>query len=195
VPSLCSSHSRHTRDRPYRRKVLAVPFLTRLIGPPPSSGSGPVAHSLYHAALFLYASVAAVMFGATVYETVVVHPAWSRQIPASLDGFNSIPASRLNLPAFWVPAAPILVLSALLALGAAIAEGRATAYLITSVVSAVAAVVWTLVYFRPNVTRFITDRASIPPERLAPAVRRWIVFNWFRLALVTLAWLGVLHAL
>ena len=152
-------------------------------------------HSLYHATLFLYASVAAAMFGATLYETLVVHPAWSRQVPASLEGFNSIPASRLNLPAFWVPAAPVFVLTGLLALGAATLERRVTAYLMISVVCAVAAVVWTLVYFRPNVTRFITDRASLPPERLAPAVRQWIVFNWFRLALVTIAWLGVLHSL
>jgi len=154
-----------------------------------------MAHSLYHAALFLYATITALIFGATVYETLVVHPAWSRQVPASLEGFNSIPASRLDLLLFWVPAVPLLVLSGLLAVGVAQAAERLTTMLITSVAAGTAAVVWTLVYFRPNVTKFMTDRASIPAETLAPAVRRWINLNYLRLVLVTVAWLGVMHTL
>lgn len=152
-------------------------------------------HSLYHAAVFTYATITAILFGATVYETLVVHPAWSRQVPESLDGFNSIPASRLNLPAFWVPAGPIFVLSGLLAAGTALAADRLTTLLIVSVAAATTAVVWTVVYFRPNVTKFNTNRSSIPAETLAPAVRRWIILNYLRLVLLIVAWLGVLHIL
>ena len=150
-------------------------------------------HSLYHAAVFLYATIVAIAFGATVYETLVVHPAWSRQVPASIEGFTSTPVSRLNLPAFWVPAAPLIVLSGFVAVGMAIVAERETRLLVVSVLSATAAVVWTLVYFRPTVTKFMTDFANIPTATLVPAVRRWIVLNYLRLMLVTIAWLGVIH--
>ena len=152
-------------------------------------------HSLYHAAVYLYATVMAIAFGATVYETLVVHPAWSRQLPVSIEGFANHPASRLNLPAFWVPTAPLLVLSGLLAVGMAVAAERETLLLVFSVGSATAAVVWTLLYFRPTVTRFMTDFANIPAATLDAAVRRWIALNYVRLVLVTMAWLGVMHAL
>jgi len=37
--------------------------------------------TLYTSVLWFYAVMVSLVFGASVYETVVVHPAWSRKPP------------------------------------------------------------------------------------------------------------------
>jgi hypothetical protein len=41
------------------------------------------------------------VFGASVYETLVVRPAWSRQPPESFVGFVGAPIIRMNIAAIW----------------------------------------------------------------------------------------------
>jgi hypothetical protein len=41
--------------------------------------------TLQTAGLWLYSAMASLVFGATVYEALVVHPAWSRKPGAALD--------------------------------------------------------------------------------------------------------------
>src|SRR5215831_11671699 len=109
--------------------------------------------TLYATLLWLYALMATVVLGSGVYESLVVHPAWSRKPPESFVGFVAA-ISTANLGAFWAPAAPLYALSGLGAWVAAFSAGRPNAPLAVSVACAVSVVVWTLVYFRPLIVRF-----------------------------------------
>ena len=123
--------------------------------------------TLYVTALWLYMVMASLVFGASVYETLVVHPAWSRKPPESFVGFAGVPISRMNIPAFWVPVAPLYALSGLGALVVALWARNPTVPLTVSAACAVSAVVWTLVYFRPTIHRFL-DAGTLPPTACRP---------------------------
>jgi hypothetical protein len=121
--------------------------------------------TLHTVFLWLYSAMASLVFGATVYEALVVHPAWSRKPPESFVAFMGTPVGRMNLAAFWIPVVPLFALSAL--------------------ASAVTAVAWTLTYFRPTVVRFLEQQGgNAPAERLQAEARRWILLNWIRVALI-----------
>jgi hypothetical protein len=151
---------------------------------------------LYTAVLWFYALMVSVVFGATVYEALVVHPAWSRKPPESFHGFVGTPVSRMNLRPFWAPVAALYALSALAALGAGFVAGREGVALIVSTACAVVGVAWTLLYFRPNIERFLeAGGGNTPAERLQIEARRWIRLNWIRVALVTISWWGALAAM
>ena len=152
--------------------------------------------TLYTPVLWFYAGMVSLVFGATLYETVVVHPAWSRKPPESFRGFVGTPISRMNLPTFWVPVAPLYALSGLGALGLALWTGNQDRAIIASAACAIAAVVWTLVYFRPTVERFLRDGdTNTPAERLQVEARRWIGLNWIRAGLIAISWWGALSAI
>ena len=152
--------------------------------------------TLYTPVLWFYAVMVSLVFGASVYETVVVHPAWSRKPPESFRGFVGTPISRMNLPIFWVPVAPLYALSGLAALGLALWTGNQDGAIIVSAACAIAAVVWTLVYFRPTVERLLRDGGgNAPAERLQVEARRWIGLNWIRVGLVAISWWGALSAI
>ena len=152
--------------------------------------------ALYTTVLWLYMAMASLVFGASVYETLVVHPAWSRKPPDSFAGFMGASVSRMNFPTFWVPAAPLFALSGLSALGMALWAGTLGAPLLLSSASAVVGVGWTLVYFRPTIERFLErGGGNASAERIQSEVRRWILLNWVRVGLVAVSWWGVLTAL
>jgi hypothetical protein len=115
--------------------------------------------ALYVTVLWLYAVIASMVFGAAVYETLVVHPAWSRKPPESFVGFVGVPISRMNIAAFWIPVLPLFALSALGALATAFWVGVQGSPIILSSTCAVAATAWTLAYFRPT----IVDSAQLGP--------------------------------
>ena len=172
--------------------------------------------TLQTASLWFYSAMASLVFGASIYEALVVHPAWSRKPPESFVAFMGTPVGRMNIPAFWIPVAPLfawpinarqgtspfwipvaplLALSALASVGAAGMEGTLNRTLIASAACAVTAVAWTLIYFRPTVTRFLEQQGgNAPAERLQAEARRWIVLNWIRVVLIVVSWFGVLAA-
>jgi Anthrone oxygenase len=151
--------------------------------------------TLYASVLRLYDVMASIVLGASVYECVVVHPAWSRKPPESFVGFMGAPISRMNLPAFWIPIVPLYALSALGALVVALRAGSPAVPLIVSAACAVSAVVWTLVYFRPTIQRFLEEGGgNTPAERLQSEARRWVLLNWIRVAMVGVSWWGALRA-
>jgi hypothetical protein len=152
--------------------------------------------ALYVTVLWLYALIASIVFGASVYETLVVHPAWSRKPPESFVGFVGAPISRMNIAAFWIPVAPLFALSALGALATAFWVGVQGSPIILSSTCAVAAVAWTLAYFRPTIVRFLEQGGgNASAERLQSEAKRWILLNWVRLAMVAVSWWGPLAAL
>ena len=148
------------------------------------------------AAAWLYAVVASLVFGAAIYETLVVHPAWSRKPPESLAAFIGEPMGRMNIAAFWIPVAPLFALSSLVAVGTAYSNGTLGAPIITSSICAVAVVSWTLAYFRPTVSRFLEQGGGgVSAERLRSEARLWIRLNLVRTTLAMIAWWGALAAL
>ena len=152
--------------------------------------------TLYTIALWFYSIFASLVFGASVYEVLVVHPAWSRQPPESLVGFAGAPLSRMNIAAFWMPVAPLFALSGIGALALAFRAGTQGAPLIASSTCAVLAVAWTLAYFRPTIVRLLEEGGgNAPADRLRSEVRQWIRLNWIRTAMVAVAWWGTLEAL
>ena len=152
--------------------------------------------TLYTTALWFYSAMLSVVFGSGVYETFVVHPAWSRKPPESMVGFVGTPVSRMNIGAFWAPATPLFMLSGLGALAVALWEGRRDVPLILSVACTVSAVAWTLIYFRPNIHRFLDEGGgNTPAERLQSEARRWVQLNVIRVALVGISWWGALTTL
>jgi hypothetical protein len=139
--------------------------------------------TFYTTALWFYSVMVSVVFGGGMYESFVLHPAWSRNPPESLVGFAG---SRMNPKTFWAPMIPFYGLSALGAL--ALSAGSRDVPLIVSVVCAVSALAWTLAYFRPNVHRFLDDRGGkTPAERLQAETRLWVRLNWIRIALVAIS--------
>src|SRR5262245_7011980 len=151
--------------------------------------------TLYTIALWSYSILASLVFGASVYETLVVHPAWSRRPPESFVGFVGAPVSRMNIGAFWKPVAPLFALGGLGALALAFRAGTQSAPLIASSICAVLAVAWTLAYFRPTIERFLGQGGgNSPADRLRSEARQWIRFNWIRTAMVAVAWWGAILA-
>jgi hypothetical protein len=151
--------------------------------------------TLYATVLWLYDVMASLVLGASIYESLVVHPAWSRKPPESMRGFVGAPVSLMNIPAFWGPVAPLYALSALAALGLAFRTGSQGVALIVSTACAVGGVAWTLVYFRPTIQRFLeAGGENAPTERLQVETHRWIRLNWIRVALVAISWWGALKA-
>ncbi len=152
--------------------------------------------TLYTTALWFYSVMVSLVFGAGIYESFVVHPAWSRKPPESLVGFVGSPVSRMNHPAFWAPVTRLYALSGLGALAVALWAGSRDVPLILSAVCAVSALAWTLAYFRPTIHRFLEDGGgNTPAGRLQSEARRWIRLNWIRMALVAISWWGALTAL
>ena len=151
--------------------------------------------TLYAPVLWFYIVMVSVVFGAGVYEALVVHPAWSRKPPESFVAFMGTPVGRMNLAGFWIPVVPLFALSAVASVAVAAMQGTPNLILIVSAVCAVTAVAWTLTYFRPTVVRFLEQQGgNAPAERLQAEARRWIVLNWIRVALVAVSWFGVLAA-
>jgi hypothetical protein len=152
--------------------------------------------TLYASVLWFYVVMVSVVFGATVYEVFVVHPAWSRKPPESFRGFVGSPISEMKIGTFWKPVAPLYALSALAALGLARQAGNQGVDIIASAASAVVGVAWTLVYFRPTIERFLGNGGgNAPAERLQVEARRWVQLNWVRAGLVAVSWWGALSAL
>ena len=152
--------------------------------------------TLYTTALWFYSVMGSLILGAGIYESFVVHPAWSRKPPESFVGFVGSPVSRMNISAFWMAATPLYALSGLGALAVALWAGSREVPLILSAVCAVSALAWTLAYFRPTIHRLLQDGGgNAPAGRLQSEARRWVRLNWIRVALVAISWWGALAAL
>src|ERR1051325_785784 len=98
--------------------------------------------TLQTASLWRYSAMASLVFGATVYEALVVHPAWSRKPAESFVAFMGTPLGHMNIAAFWIPVVPLFALSALAAVEAAAMQGTLNLMLMASATCAVTVVGW-----------------------------------------------------
>jgi hypothetical protein len=116
--------------------------------------------TLYTPVLWFYAVMVSLVFGASVYETVVVHPAWSRKPPESFRGFVGTPISRMNLPTFWAPVAPLYALSGFGALGLALWTGNQDWAIIASAACAIVGLCGPWCTFAPRSSGFLETKAG-----------------------------------
>jgi hypothetical protein len=152
--------------------------------------------TLYTTTVWFYSVLVSLVFGAGMYEILVVHPAWSRNVPESSAGFAGSAVGRMNIAVFWAPVTPLYTLSGLGALAVALSTGIRDVPLILSAACAVFILVWTLAYFRPTIHRLLQDGGgNTPAARLQSEAQRWVRLNWIRVALVAISWWGALTAL
>jgi hypothetical protein len=133
--------------------------------------------TLYTPVLWFYEVMASLVFGATVYETLVVHPAWSRKPPETFRGFRWNTDQSNGSPDVLEPVAALYALSGLGALGLALRTGSQGVAIIASAVCAIAVVAWTLIYFPPHDRAVSWRRRREHSSRSAPRPKRAVGFG------------------
>ena len=123
------------------------------------------------------------LFGASLYESIVNAPNFVNGVPASLD----------HLRRFWSVANPgnyfriVAPLTQVLALLSLILSWKRPAgrrgWLLAAFLLIVAADVVTFTYHYPRNDLLFTNPMSQPPETLERAAREWGAMNWARVAL------------
>lgn len=150
-------------------------------------------HVLAHIAMVGALLGAGALFGASLYDAVVLAPNL-RGGPAGLEHGRLFMAAATPATLFRVlaPAAQILI-----ALSAALhwAHRQARWSLIGALGALILSDVITFAYHYPRNRQLFTAPLTVPPERLERAAREWAAANWVRVALVLGAWLGTLTAL
>ena len=144
-------------------------------------------HAIASITLWLFVIGTALIFGAGLYENLVVVPFWSTGAPASLAEGNPL----LGVPVrpgrvFWSFFTPALGFIALLAL--ATSFGTPSRHLVWRVAASgllLMVSIATLVYFRPAIIGMVADHgAGRTPEALAEEAHRWVALNWVRILAV-----------
>ena len=104
------------------------------------------------ARFFLWMTVVAWGFwlGGLLYEMVVITPLWSANLPQSVIEWNSRPEFTVNPTRFYIPIVLTLILSSLLAAILNWKSGNSRLWLIVSSLCAIAAFVFTIIYFFPK---------------------------------------------
>jgi hypothetical protein len=141
-------------------------------------------HAIASITLWLFVIGTALIFGAGLYENLVVVPFWSTGAPASLAEGNPLLAVHVRAGrVFWSVFTPALGLIALLTLATSFGTPprhltwRIAASGLLLVVSIV-----TLVYFRPALIGMVVEHgAGRTPEALGEEVHRWVALNWVRI--------------
>ena len=144
--------------------------------------------------LFLAALLGAMQLGGSLYEALVVYPAWSASPPASLallQGPNPVDSAP-----FWILIHVSFELALLAALALNWRAKRRRALLLGGLGVHLLMRAWTFLYFVPEVLRFMDTPPAGPfsPE-LAAAVGLWGALGWIRRALITTTAVLVLLAL
>jgi hypothetical protein len=138
-----------------------------------------------------------IAFGAGLYESLIVIPGWFSMSPEFHLAWNA-EAARLNDTGqhFWLFATTIpLSLLTLASLWEAWrSKGKIRSWWLTASVFALLERAFTFVYFIPTMLQLMQGQGLAQPETTGIALR-WVDLNYFRLALIFLAWIAALRAL
>lgn len=150
-------------------------------------------HLLAHWVAAIALLSAGALFGASLYDAVVLAPNL-RGGPSGLEHgrlFMSA-ATPARLFRILAPATQIL-----LALSVALdwSNPQARWSLIGALLALILGDVITFTYHYPRNRQMFTAPLTIPPEQLERVARQWTSANWVRVALVLSAWLSTLPAL
>jgi hypothetical protein len=150
-------------------------------------------HELAHLITVVALLSSGALFGAALYDTVVLAPNL-RGGPQGLEHGRLFMAAATpaNLFRALSPATQLLTL---LAVGTNWASPPCRSPLVAALIALVASDIITFKYHYPRNRLLFSAPLSVAPEELAAAARQWASGNLVRVALVLLAWLGTLTAL
>lgn len=138
----------------------------------------------------------AVMLGGTVYQMLVINPAWGGDLPGSLPRFFQGSQWPAAFARFW--AHPVLSMYPLFLIGALTAlwpDRRRRAWLLATLGLVVVVAVWTGVYFIPAIdVLFVRAGAGLTPAQITAQAGAWLFWDRIRFVLITAAWLTALEA-
>lgn len=149
------------------------------------------------ARFFLWMTVIAWGFwlGGLMYETVVLMPLWSANLPQSVLEWNSRPDFVVNPTRFYIPTVLTLILSSLLATILSWKSGNQRLWLILSSLCAITAFVFTIIYFFPkNDVLFRNQNTGLSGEEITAIANAWIRANWIRFVMMIVGFLASLKA-
>ena len=132
------------------------------------------------ATTWLYILGGSILLGATIYQMIVVVPAFAYDLPNSMAAFNE---TAVKTPAFWT--SPIGPLTGVFGLVAVLTSRRTPAcrWLLLSVVLALLAEVVTFVWVFPMLKAmgFIAGATKpVADAALAAVTRRWVMVDELR---------------
>jgi hypothetical protein len=137
--------------------------------------------------LWLFVIGTALIFGAGLYENLVVVPFWSTAAPGSLAEGNPLLAVPVRAGrVFWSVFTPALGFIALLALATSFGTPpRHLAWRVAASGLLLVVSIATLVYFRPAIVGMVVEHgAGRTPDALAAEAHRWVALNWVRILAV-----------
>lgn len=147
------------------------------------------------ARILLWIAVAAWGFwlGGLMYEMVVLMPLWSANLPQSVLEWNSRPDFVINPTRFYLPIVITLILSSFLATILNRKSGNQRLWLIISTVCAIAAFVFTIIYFFPkNDVLFRNQNAGLSGAEITAIANAWIRANWIRFGMMIVGFFAAL---
>ncbi len=133
--------------------------------------------------------------GGLMYETVVIMPLWSANLPQSVLEWNSRPNFVMNPTRFYVPIVITLILSLSLGMILSWKSRNQRHWLILSTVCAITAFVFTLIYFFPkNDVLFRNQNTGLSGEEITAIANAWIRGNWIRVGMMIVGFFAALKA-
>jgi len=151
----------------------------------------------YFARILLWIAVITWGFwlGGLIYEMIVIVPLWSANLPQSVIEWNSRPNFVMNPTKFYLPTVITLILSSSLGMILSWKSRNQRLWLILSTVCAIAAFVFTLIYFFPkNDVLFRNQNTGLSGEAIAEIAYAWIRGNWIRVGMMTVGFFAALKA-
>ena len=147
--------------------------------------------------LWLFVLNLGTAFGAGLYESLVVVPGWFSSSPGSPAVWNAAAAQGADTGQhFWifVTTIPLSLLTLANLWAAWRSKGKVRAWWLTASLLAVAERASTFIYFIPTMLQLMQDQGMSQSDATATALQ-WADLNYFRHAIVLLAWIAALKAL
>jgi hypothetical protein len=144
--------------------------------------------------LWTHVGFTAITLGGTIYEAMVIDPAWSAAPPESLSVITGRPHA-VNPARFWRGLGPW---SALALLGAVIANwslpGRRK-WILISFACVLLNTLTFIFYLAPLLRMILASDGGRSSAELAALANRWLIGAWWRLALLIIAFATAVQAL
>jgi hypothetical protein len=147
--------------------------------------------------LWLFVINLGIALGAGLYESLIVVPAWFSSSPESPAVWNAAAAERYDTGQhFWifVTTIPLSLLTVVNLWAAWRSKGKIRTWWLTACFLIVAERLFTFLYFIPTMLELMQDHGMSQSDATAMALE-WANLNYFRHAIVFLAWIAALRAL
>ncbi len=126
----------------------------------------------------------AVLTGASVYQRVAIIPDWGGDLPSSLTRYFRGTNQARDILRFWQPAVVVMTVLMVAALALNWSMQARRKWLVLAAICYFGALAATLSFFVPQgvVPLFVRAGEGMRPDEIVRAARRWIFWDWFRVA-------------